>query len=269
MFYDFRHKIGLENTWPIPLEHILSYIAYMYERNLTSSSISCYLSGIGYVCKLYQYEDITQKFIVKKVLEGVKRSRPQKRDTRLPITLNLLKLILSSLPSICTSSYETVLFRAAFSLSFHGLFRIGELAFSNGNRHTLPCQGVSFHGSDLIVTLPSSKNDQLGKGVAIVVKSQENKTVCPVVLLKEFMSMRPVCSGQLFCHYNTLPLTRYQFVSVLKKALVVHGIDPEQYSSHSFRIGAATYLSTQGVSEEHIMKLGRWKSNAYQRYIRK
>jgi hypothetical protein len=37
-------------------------------------------------------EDITQKFVVRKILEGIKRSRPNQKDMRLPITREFLKV---------------------------------------------------------------------------------------------------------------------------------------------------------------------------------
>jgi len=46
------------------------------------------------------------------------------------------------------------------------------------------------------------------------------------------------------------------------------GISDKGFSSHSFRIGAATSLAMEGVPESRIMQLGRWKSNAYKGYIR-
>lgn len=35
-----------------------------------------------------------------------------------------------------------------------------------------------------------------------------------------------------------------------------------------FRIGAATLGKSKGISDEQIQLLGRWKSNAYRKYIR-
>jgi len=40
------------------------------------------------------------------------------------------------------------------------------------------------------------------------------------------------------------------------------------FSSHSFRIGAATVAAQRGIPDHQIQLMGRWTSNAYQLYIR-
>ena len=40
------------------------------------------------------------------------------------------------------------------------------------------------------------------------------------------------------------------------------------FSSHSFRIGAATVAGRNGIPDHLIQELGRWKSNAFQSYLR-
>jgi hypothetical protein len=35
-----------------------------------------------------------------------------------------------------------------------------------------------------------------------------------------------------------------------------------------FRIGAASYAYEKGLPDERIQLMGRWKSNAYKKYIR-
>ena len=64
------------------------------------------------------------------------------------------------------------------------------------------------------------------------------------------------------------PLTRATFVSKVKETLTVAGVDCVAYSGHSFRSGAATTAAKQGISDATIKMLGRWKSSAYQLYIK-
>ena len=40
-------------------------------------------------------------------------------------------------------------------------------------------------------------------------------------------------------------------------------IDTKLYSTHSFRIGAATSAMKANISEAHFQMLGRWRSETY------
>jgi site-specific recombinase XerD len=73
--------------------------------------------------------------------------------------------------------------------------------------------------------------------------------------LKQLGQMEPNLGKDIFIHFNHMPLTRYQFTSVLKKALNFLNIKKGHFRSHSFRIGGATELARQGVPEKEIMKV--------------
>ena len=103
-----------------------------------------------------------------------------------------------------------------------------------------------------------------------MLKIRENKTegTCPVKAMETYLGIRPEGRGPLFCHIDGSPLTRYQFDAVLKKTLFESGVGARQYGTHSFRIGAATTAALKGIPAEQIMTMGRWRSDAYLRYIR-
>ena len=82
------------------------------------------------------------------------------------------------------------------------------------------------------------------------------------------MSQRGSGPGPLFKFADGKPLTRARFVAKVREALTQAGVDCTPYSGHSFRIGAATTAASQGIEETTIKMLGRWKSSAYQLYIR-
>ena len=83
-----------------------------------------------------------------------------------------------------------------------------------------------------------------------------------------YLNMRPNIQWPLFCHLNGKFLTRYQFHSILSAALRFLNYDVQKKTTHSFRIGAATFAFINGKTENEIKTVGRWNSATYKRYIR-
>ena len=95
--------------------------------------------------------------------------------------------------------------------------------------------------------------------------------VCPIISVNNYLKALPEESktkdNAFFLNNQLLPLTRQSFNVQLKILLDHLGLDNRQYSSHSFRHGAATSCSAAGVEDHLIQTLGRWSSNCYIRYI--
>lgn len=175
---DFRSQFSLAYVWPVSVQEFCNFIAHLFLANYSHSTTKSYLSGISFFQKLNGFEDITQSFIIKKLLEGINRSKPNIKDCRLPITRYMWKDILASLPRVCWSIYETNLFQAAFSIAFHGLFRIGELVVNNGDvRHIVYVSDVNFERHHLRIHLSSSKTDQLGAGSVVILDQQPDENL--------------------------------------------------------------------------------------------
>lgn len=200
--------------------------------------------------------------MVCKMLEGLRWARSSK-DMRLPITSELLNKIIDKLPSGCFSLPQL----------FHGFLRVGEIVYTELGQLqqivSLNDAQILCEGKDQFIRLrlQHSKCDHAGKGTFIDI-AKTDTPVCPVKLLKDYLAIRSKLNGLLFCHFNGKHVSRYQFSSILSKSLKVLGIDSSGFKSHSFRIGAATEAAAKGISNEEIMKLGRWKSEAYKSYIR-
>lgn len=270
-FEAFREKKALSHVWPSKEQHIILFIANCFESGLAPSTIRTYVAAISFVHKINSWPDYMQSFIVQKMLEGYRRSRPV-QDGRSPISIQSLTGIVQKAEHICSSSYETALFQAVFCVAFFGLFRIGELAatFQNGCR-PIQFSDVICNDKDKLITLllRSSKTNQHGPPSPIRIKCIKRALVCPVCQLHKFMARRPSTGGMLFCHANGKELTCYQFAAVLKKCINQLPDHPGHIRSHSFRIGGATYFASLGYSEEQIKSLGRWRSDVYKRYIRR
>ena len=152
--------------------------------------------------------------------------------------------------SVCNSQYEIKLFKAAFSVAFHGLLRIDELAINNGcSRHVLLISNLAICNENLKLKFSSSKTDQLREGSELILQRRQEHVDCTWSLVIEYInSRRPLCE-QLYCQFDGIPLARTQFGVILKKCLLIIEIDPKRYSSHSFRIGAATNLAVDEASD--------------------
>ncbi|XP_052235592.1 uncharacterized protein LOC127847607 [Dreissena polymorpha] len=268
-FNTFRLTYNLPDTWPIPLNQFIMYISYCFEKNYAPSTIKLYMSGISFVHKIRGFYNPFSNFVVSKMLEGCKRLR-QQQDLRVPISLGMLNRLVSVLPNVCFSKFETKLFTAVFYLAYFGLFRISELVVcSNNTKDRALCkQDITFEGLNnaIIIRVRMSKTNQTGRPVFVRIPSNQETSIC-INAVKEYVAIAPARSEQFFCHANNTPMTRYQFSAVLSKACAQAGIS-SKVLSHSFRIGRATDLALQGYSDETIKRMGRWSSNCYSGYIR-
>ena len=161
---------------------------------------------------------------------------------------------------------------AACCTAFFGFLRCGELTSPN---HSTYNSTVHLSFSDLAVdnrnspsfirlTIKQSKTDCFRHGNFVYL----GKTDCdvgPVAAILPYLSARGASPGPLFLLENQKPLTRTTFSSAVSgflNELASH------YNTHSFRIGAATSAKDAGISDVYVKELGRWKSDAFQHYIR-
>jgi len=256
-------------------EQVAEYIAWLSLQNKASSTISAYVAGISFWFKMRSAEDPTNSFLVTKMISALRREKPV-QDIRQPISANILLKLVDVLQFITKSQYETTLYKAAFVMAYFGFLRLSEFTSESARR---PATGLQ--SSDVAVlrtgrqntpcvriTLRRSKNNQYGRSQTIYVKGSPTNSLCPVTAVEEYMSVRPGMARAFFTHFNNSPVTRHQFQAILKKATQAVGLQSQHFTSHSFRIGAATAASYAGFSSEQIQTAGRWRSVAYLRYIR-
>ena len=211
------------------------------------------------------------------ILRGIKRVKGVPTRTRLPITLDHLKLFHRILHSRTSPTHDETMIWAAISIAFFGFLRIGEMTCSGPyNSSTNLCRSdVSFHNKKrgdnevfLQLRIKASKTDPFRASATITIGSNSGM-YCPVRALQTYLSRAPTdYAGPLFCYSNGVPLSRSQFTKELRILLAQGGHHPAHYAGHSFRIGAATTAASQGLPHWLIQTLGRWSSDCYLRYIR-
>jgi len=268
-FNSFRLKHGLPDTWPPSIWDLVNHVAYMSNLGFVPASVKVYLSGLSYWLRINVLSDLTQSFIIQKMLKSMDKLYG-KPDSPKPITLDLLTKLINVLQFVCTSVYESTLYKSMFSLACFAFLQIGEITINTTSRYIIRRDDVYFPQTLLFVNvkIPFSKTDQEGLSTTITITKHTQLNICPVQLLSQFLNVRHNGDGPLFCHFKKNSVTRYQFSRVLNLALQFIGCNPNEYNTHSFRIVAAIHFSMQGISDQEIMSKGRWKSECFKRYIR-
>lgn len=204
-------------------------------------------------------------------LQGSRRRRPP----RPPITLPMLLALKSSLR--LSDSFDACLW-AAVTCAFWGMMRFGEItvhsqaAFS-GSRHlkrsdvlvATDLRGTLYARLDL----PHAKTAKPGEIQQVFVVQQG--TLCPIAALRNLSQVVPAAATHpLFSwrdrYGNVRPLVRDAALERING--ILNGMGYGTTYGHSFRIGGASFYLAQKVDPEVVRLAGRWRSLAYEAYIR-
>ncbi len=133
-----------------------------------------------------------------------------------------------------------------FILAFFGFLRCSELAISSSFDpaiHPTISDLALLDNETISFFIKQSKTDQTKKGHLIYIFNLQTP-IQPYQVLQAFLQLRKaqskLPSDPLFTDDSNRPVTRFWFQNHLKSVLLLSGTPAEHFSSHSFRIGAAT-----------------------------
>ena len=160
---------------------------------------------------------------------------------------------------------------AVILVAFYGFLRLGEFASDStacDARCTLRIADVSVGRSCLFINLRRSKADREGKGCAVAI-ARTDSAFCPFSSMCRYLGLRNASSASepLFASRSGRPMTKAWFASRFRLICIGCGLDPKRYTPHSLRIGGATAMA-QFVSPTILKSMGRWSSDAFERYVR-
>lgn len=255
------------------------FAAGMASEGLRHSTIKGYLAGIKHLHLAEGWPDPcgTERRRLHYILQGVRRREARQGKgvkPRLPITPAILRR-LKTVWTKESGDRDTVMVWAACCLAFFGFLRVGEFTVPEDTGFDplvhLSRADVRVDGSRqphmLQVDIKQSKTDPFRKGITLFL-GQTGKKLCPVEAARAYLRVRGGAEGPLFRFKDGRPLTRQRFIRKVRSGLVEAKVEVSGYSSHSFRIGAATAAAAVGVEDSVIKTLGRWKSAAYHLYVK-
>ena len=118
---------------PVQPAVLALFISHLFSLRYASSSVTTYVSAIGYVHKLVGVEDPTTATIIVQILKGYRKLAPV-RDVRLPITLPILRQLIQSFTHTATPAYQKCLMSGMCSLAFFAFLRMGEMTTTTGQK---------------------------------------------------------------------------------------------------------------------------------------
>lgn len=155
--------------------------------------------------------------------------------------------------------------------AFFGVLRISEYASDRLRASDVRLIKGATAKWSLVITIPFSKSSEASQEVLLAARGD---VLCPV---RAWVAYRGALS-RVVASSKTAPAFVVAAGSVkvfgvapfgkfIKAAASRLGLDPDSFSGHSFRRGGATAMFEAGVPEVAIQTHGRWRSDAYKRYI--
>ena len=269
----------------------------LFSFNNQQSTVRGYLAAIKFFHKLYLgWELTTSHCMIAAAGKGIDRFRGmsgKNAQVRLPLTWSILA---HGYLTVTSSQEGGDVMMLGLALSYLLLCRASELfEYANGLVHPDLCLArdcLTFFRGDLQVNIENracadfvkvlfvaSKTDQNREGrktirVRMTEGAEVGKTpVGAFEALVELLDAHPrLPGGAPLMTRRTASgwkvITRIEVVVALRMMAASPGKNPAQFALHLGRIGGATKLAAQGMSDLQIQREGRWKSRAFMVYVR-
>lgn len=276
-YNQFCEQFSLPSN-PTSEKTLLLFVTHLATRGLSYATIKVYLAAVRYIHVAAGHHnafDLQFTPRLHQLLRGIrKESSTTPPRQRLPITIKLMQKIKHLLTKQPTT-YQSTMLWAACCVAFFGFLRVSEFtvpsqhSYDQLNHLSLADLTLNNRRSPTVVQIhiKHSKTDPFRQGASVFL-SKTHKGICPVRAIIDYLIVRGGKEGPLFLWPDGTMLTRKLFASALTNILSQINVPPQLYNTHSFRIGAATSANQAGLSPLQIKVLGRWRSDAYQRYIR-
>lgn len=240
-------------------EDTLMLFTTFLASSLKPQSIKVYLFGVRNMHLEHGFPDpLSDALQLRRLLRGIKRLKGVARNPRLPVTPSLLRRFHCLLD---LTHYDHTMLWAAILVAFFGFLRSSELL-------ALQHEDVIRRPEGYHIIVKVSKTDPFRHGTTVKLTPSGDRILCAVTALDRLLAVSPSRKGHLFCFENRTPLTQHHLNTLIRELAGRTGVNSQLYSSHSFRIGAASAAAAAGIPDWKIQAIGRWSSDCYQRYIR-
>ena len=256
---------------PASEETVALYIQCLSRSVRAVSTIKNHVSAIRWVHKLNRAvpPEFTDLDILM-ALKGLSVDRGLAVRQAAPITPQILAKFYSHLD---LTQPEDIAWWALFLVSFFLMLRSSNVTPQTRADYDpvkqLHWSSISLSDKVALVTITWTKTVQYRqRELVIPLLSIPGSFLCPVLALRRLASLGKISSqGAVFCDKYHYPLTYKAYLNKVKALAALSGLNPSEFSTHSFRRGGATFAYQAGVPLQLIQLQGDWQSLAVLRYL--
>ena len=254
-----------------PTPDTLSFFITFMSHHIQPRSVESYLSGI--VSQLEPHfpsvRASRQTQLVRRTLQGARRLYSHPIHRKRALLRDDLSFAFHALPH--PLAFDDLLWLTQLFCGFFGLLRLGELVcpdlvdLRDSSSYSLR-NSVHFSPTEFSFVLQHQKTDSRYEGDRVTI-SRSVIHPDPLALFHAYLTGRDSCfplHPHLWVRSDGSHPSRSWFVRRLRTLFPSTDV-----SGHSMRAGGATSLAAAGVPPERIQALGRWRSTAWERYVRK
>ena len=241
-YVSFCIRMGV-SACPANEQLLLMYVAHMNNKGLKHSTMQVYLAAVRSLHIHEGYSDpLTDCLRLRRAMKAVLNDAGAPTQ-KLPITYDILWRI----GNIMAERFNDNMLWAVFTLAYFGLLRAAECTVATPSfdpRIHLQLTDISFGNeegrSHMTVCIKRSKTDFQNRGISLCIGCSHTP-VCAVCAMKKYLSFRAGVpnSSPLFIFADGQILTRCSMIANVRDYLRAAGIQPGNYSGHSFRSGGA------------------------------
>ena len=258
-FFQYCKDAAVPVTLPLPSIFIAQYLDHLKQRS--ANAVREAISGLKwlhyFVPGLNPSNNPLNDEFLSRIVESTRRNETKEKSRKKPLTTEIISNIVKNL----VSSPTLTEIRDALipSLTFALLLRHDELSHLNFNHFSNLAGGLKIH-------IPSSKTDTFREGKYVFL-AKENSIVYNLIFQHTakagldfnanhfFFGPIVITKGKMKLQNNILSYEVYN--QIIKKAVSIQGLNPDDFGTHSARSGGATALFPS-ANQFELMLSGRW-----------
>jgi site-specific recombinase XerD len=239
----YADKAGVPR-FPAQPAALAAYISNMEKRGLSGATIRRRMSAIAYEHRRRGDESPLKDKHLRLVLRGHAREHTvASRGGKTPFTPETMALVLT---------------HPKMKLRNRALLGVGIVtAIRRSNLVALTWADIQDHAKGVTVTIRRSKTDKFGAGAVKAIPYSSDPDVCPARILQKWRAANTDRKKTDL----VFPVSTQTVADVVKRAVKLAGLDPENYGAHSLRAGLATAAAEANLPQSEWMGATGHKSH--------